>query len=235
MGRHTLRIIMVLGVLVTLVGGTGIFAVFTDRATAGQNSIVSGPRAQAADLKIAQGAYPGPVGTEGVFCDSDPDADTLLWEDDDMTTAQFTAIGVQPGADLGVSYVCLHNNGSAALALTASAIDVSDLDVECTGDEAAAGDATCGADAGELSPLLGVDIDLVNCSSPAVVITDSPAEYLDSFTDQLVTAPGVGIIAGDTWCLAIHVTYPTPADEAIAQRAQTDQVTWRFAFDGTAS
>jgi predicted ribosomally synthesized peptide with SipW-like signal peptide len=35
MGRQSLRIVMVLGVLVTLVGGTGIFAAFTDRATTG--------------------------------------------------------------------------------------------------------------------------------------------------------------------------------------------------------
>jgi hypothetical protein len=67
------------------------------------------------------------------------------------------------------------------------------------------------------------------------VIATPPADYLDSFTGHQVGALGASIPAGDTWCLAIRVTYPTPADEAIAQRAQTDQVTWRFAFDGTAS
>jgi hypothetical protein len=42
-----------LGSLVTLMGGTGIFAVFTDRATTGTSKVDSGARASAADLKIA--------------------------------------------------------------------------------------------------------------------------------------------------------------------------------------
>jgi hypothetical protein len=34
-------------------------------------------------------------------------------------------------------------------------------------------------------------------------------------------------------CLRVRGSYPTPAED-VAQRAQTDKVTWRFAFDGTA-
>ena len=37
----------------TLIGGAGIFAVFTDRAKTGSSSVTSGERASAADLLIA--------------------------------------------------------------------------------------------------------------------------------------------------------------------------------------
>ena len=64
MGRHTLRITIVLGMLVTLLGGTGIFATFTDRATTGTSTITSGERPKAADLQIAAA---NPDTSTGVF------------------------------------------------------------------------------------------------------------------------------------------------------------------------
>jgi predicted ribosomally synthesized peptide with SipW-like signal peptide len=93
MGRHSLRIIMVLGALVTLVGGTGIFAVFTDRATGGDNTVTSGTRPKSADLRIEPAVLDAATGTFN--CDGDLDG--LLWQNDDTTTAQYTVADVQPG------------------------------------------------------------------------------------------------------------------------------------------
>jgi predicted ribosomally synthesized peptide with SipW-like signal peptide len=147
MGRHSLRIIMVLGALVTLVGGTGIFAVFSDRATGGENTVTSGTRPKSADLRIE----PAVLDAAGGF-NCDGDVDGSLFENDDTTTAQFTVTDAQPGNSLGDAYVCLKNVGSAVLALSVSAIDVVDVDTDCTGDEAISGDTTCGLDLASLEP-----------------------------------------------------------------------------------
>jgi predicted ribosomally synthesized peptide with SipW-like signal peptide len=53
MERRTAFAIMAIGVVVTLLGGTGIFAVFTDRAETGKGSVTSGELPHAADLQIA--------------------------------------------------------------------------------------------------------------------------------------------------------------------------------------
>lgn len=231
MGRYSLRIIMVLGVLVTLVGGTGIFAVFTDRATTGVNDVTSGTRPKSADLRIE----PAVLGGAGVNCDVD--ADGILWQNDDTTTGQFTLSDVQPGNGLGDAYLCLKNVGSASLALTASAIDLVDADIACTGDETASGDATCGLDpfdapqVGELSPLLTVRLERVTCNSPQPYVVMGPIA-LDGYAT--VDFAGGPLSPDDIACIRIQLAYPTPATDLDAQVAQSDRVTWRFAFDAAA-
>lgn len=229
MGRHTLRAIMVLGVLVTLVGGTGIFAVFTDRATAGPNDVSSGTRPRSVDLKIEPAVL-----DESSQINCDAALDLMLWDQDDTTTAQFSAANIQPGADLGYAYLCLKNVGSSALVVTAAAIDLADIEDACTGDEEAAGDATCGAgQAGELSPLLLVGMDRVVCSSPDTqfFMNLSPIS-LDQFSSFPIIQP---VSPDEVMCIKVKVTYPTPLSDAAAQQAQSDSVSWRFAFDATAN
>jgi hypothetical protein len=134
------------------------------------------------------------------------------------------------------------NAGSAPLAVTASSIDLADVDSACSGDEAA-GDTTCGtADPfgfpyeGELSPLLIVFMDQVVCSDVSMPFTSwGSATWLTAFANHLVTDPGLPLGPSAVACLRIEVQYPTPGDESLAQQAQTDTVTWRFVFDGTAS
>ena len=230
MGRHSLRIIMVLGVLMTLVGGTGIFAVFTDRAMGGDNTVTSGTRPKSADLRIEPAVLDAATGA--INCDGD--AGAVLWQNDDTTTAQYTVADVQPGNSLGDAYFCLKNVGSAVLMLTASAIDVVDVDTDCTGDEAASGDTSCGLDVnggpqvGELSPLLTVEADRVECSAPQPP-TDTPIA-LDAYSAVNFDGLGPDGIA----CFWIQMAYPTPATDSDAQVAQSDTVSWRFAFDGRA-
>jgi predicted ribosomally synthesized peptide with SipW-like signal peptide len=237
MARHALRITILLGVLITLVGGTGIFAVFSDRATAGENSVTTGERPRAADLKLAA-ASPEEA---GVMCAPA----TTQWADD-TETAQFTAGSLQPGQGLAPAYLCLMNAGSARLVVHASAIDLVDADIACTGDEGAAGDATCGLDpnevpqAGELSAGLRITIDRVDCTDPTQSVgAESSSNMLDQFSSMFIyLAPGAAgapLAPDEIACLRLQASYPTPASEDVAQRAQTDRATWRFAFDAEAS
>ena len=238
MGRQTLRITIVLGMLVTLLGGTGIFATFTDRATAGDNSVTTGERARAADLKIA--AYDPSQALAGqTFCLPA----TTQW-DDDTTTAQFTAGSLQPGQHMGPAYLCLLNAGTAPLMVNASVLDLVDADTDCTGDEAAAGDDTCGIDQtsqqpqqGELSPLLLIDLTAISCSDPGTAIEGGTEHTLSQYGAQQIHftpgATGISLAPNTVACLKLQAFYPTPT-ETEAQIAQSDRVTWKFAFDATA-
>lgn len=230
MGRHSLRLTVILGLLITALGSTGIFAVFSDRATAGEDSVTSGARPRAADLRIAP---PDVLGRASGFVSCGD-------FQDNTTTPQFTVTNVQPGQDLlpgnpSGSWVCLTNVGSAPLTLTASVIDLADLDVDCTGDEATL-DETCGENAGvpqagELSPLLLVEMERVNCAD-GVTSSEAAGAALTTFSNIPFTT--VQLAPSEVACVRIQMSYPTPSDESVAQAAQSDRVTWRFAFDGTA-
>src|SRR5919112_3164479 len=129
MRRPLLGSLMVLGLVTTAVGGMGVFAPFTDRATTGLNTVSSGERPKAADLKLA---FPVAGYT---------DCATATYGDN-LTTAGIVASNVQPGYNDG-RFFCVKNAGSASLTVSASVIDVTDVDNACTGDEAAV-DTTCG-------------------------------------------------------------------------------------------
>src|SRR5262245_37760911 len=111
--------VIVVGAIVTAVGGTGIFAVFTDRATQGPNTFVSGAQAKAADLQIAS-YMPG-----GIGC--------MAWQED-LATGLWDATNIQPG-DTTTRQLCLRNNGSAAVTASLTTLNLTQSDVECTGDE----------------------------------------------------------------------------------------------------
>lgn len=240
MGRHALRVVIVLGVLVTLVGGTGIFAVFTDQATTGQNTANSGQQAKAADLQLNQGVSDG---QGSIDCQQDPDANGMFFEDD-LTTGIFSVGGMQPGSSSATEYLCLRNAGSSALALTANVIEVVDQELACTGDEQGAGDTTCGLDpndaplVGELSSALTVTIDEVSCVGGAggvFVVLSSTTSGLASLADSSLGGPGATLAPNGVMCLGLTVTYPSDTSAATVQVAQSDQVSWRFRFDATAS
>ena len=225
MGRHSLRIVMVLGVLVTLVGGTGIFAVFSDRSTTGTNSVTSGERPHAVDIKISEAQLVGGV----VHCDGDGDG--IPFEGEDLTTGLFTITNIQPDTTITDAYVCIQNAGSAAVDVAVLPIDVVDTDVACTGDEEVAGDTTCGADqAGELSDLVSLQIWEIDCNTAegAVVQTDG--------IGNLILNPIVlptSIQPGGIACVKVDVYYHESTPELDRQLAQSDKAEWRIAFDAT--
>jgi hypothetical protein len=209
--------LIVLGLVVSLIGGTGLFAPFTDRATTGVNSVTTGERPRAADLKLAWAIAGGPTS-----CASETYSD-------DSTTPGHTAIDVQPGyAD--IQRFCLRNVGSAALAVSVSVIDRVEDDIACTNDEASVDPGTCGTapGGGEAGNVLTTNFVLYPCEGgPGPVPT---------FIGFLVTDPTASmgtLAAGETWCGSIEVAYGLnrPLDDQLA--AQSDRITWKYAFDGT--
>jgi len=207
--------LIVLGMVVTLIGGTGIFAPFTDRATTGTNSITSGERPRAADLKIA-------VGVSVLTCDS-------ATYSDNSTTPSHSAVDVQPGYSDNVGF-CLRNVGSGDLAVSLSVIDVVNDDVGCTGDEQVVDPGSCGTapGGGELGDVLFARFVLLDCVTGSGPVP-TPLGFISTGpTEAMGTLP-----AGATWCGLLGVDYPLNISLDGQIIAQSDRVTWKFAFDGT--
>lgn len=246
MGRHSLRLTIVLGLLITVLGSTGIFAVFTDRATAGPNNVTSGSLPHAADLKIAVASE---IGGE-YLCDRDNDGQyeatgsTVAWDRDDSLTSTFNVGNLQPGETRSGQAFCLHNSGSSPLNLSATAVNVTNSETGCTGDESAAGDLDCGPtppgqvteNLGELGSVIIVDLVRIDCASvggayPEIgAVHTSPSGY-----DGVALGVGAPLAPGATTCVTAAVRYPSTTSADAQQRAQSDRVTWQFAYDGVAS
>ena len=229
--RPWLRTIVALGIVVSFVSGAGVFAVFTDQATTGSNSVVSGALASAADLQLAT-ATPNVVGgteTTLVTCG------TFV---DDLATGLISVTDAAPSVNyLQRSYFCLKNAGTAAIGVRWSVTDLADVETGCTGDEATV-DTGCGIAAGtaydgELSQALKIRLSNWNCTTGV-----SDGDILAGF-ENLTQPGGVPIQGdltlgpGDIYCGSVEVLYLEDTGVDIVQAAQSDQVTWRFAFDAT--
>lgn len=237
MARQSLRMVIVLGALITLVGGTGIFAVFSDRATTGTSDVNTGTLGRAADIQLAAAQPLDPMNSGPFTCDP---------YQEDLTTPLFTGNISNGQSD---AYFCVRNVGSSAVTLSLSAIDITDLDIDCTGDEAAFGDATCGiapdgaANAGlpqqgELSPNLTIETDLYDCMTGAGLLALGIPDFSSSLADLGTTPetllPATGqqnLQPGSQVCVRLRI-YARPTGDA-AQVSQSDEATWKFAFDGT--
>jgi hypothetical protein len=227
MERASLRAVIVLGLLVTFVGGTGIFAVFSDRATTGTSDVTSGELAKAADLKIAAAQPPDPMTGGPFICDSFTD---------DLATPLFSFTASTSGTG-DERDLCVRNDGSSAVNLSLTAIDIVDSDIACTGDEAAFGDTTCGLDqttmqpqAGELSPNLTIETNLYDCGMGIELLPIVP-NFSSSLADLGATPTGLWSLApGGSVCVQLRVFWRATGDAA--QVSQSDEATWRFAFDG---
>jgi hypothetical protein len=213
--RPVLTTIIALGCVISLAQLTGVLAVFTDRATTGTNTFPSADEARAADLQIANG-------TQGAG--NTMTCDTFV---EDLATGLIDVGPTVRTGSWGTSSVCLKNNGSMTVSVTASAIDLVDTDDDCTGDEASA-DATCGGDlAGELTPYLSVRETDFSCEDTSAFVQTQPAS-LASMSSQSVAL--FSLAPGATRCLSFGITYAATEIEAVA--SQSDTATWRFAFDG---
>jgi hypothetical protein len=227
MGKQTLRITIVLGMLVTLLGGTGIFASFSDRATAGSSDVTSGSLGKAADLQLAAAQPQDPMNSGPFQCDTYAD---------ELVTPLFNFTATPGNGD--ERFFCLQNAGSNAVDVTITAIDITDTDVDCTGDEAAFGDTTCGQPTGqgpqqgELSSNLTIETDLYNCMTGAGILTPGVPDF-SSFLIDLNTIPTAltSLAPGASVCIRERVFWH--ATGTAAQISQSDETTWRFAFDGT--
>jgi len=231
--RPLLRTIVALGIVVTFVSGAGVFAVFTDRATTGSNSVVSGALASAADLQLA-------VGDTIIGGGGDPNSVRVECGEfvDDLATGLISVTNAAPSVTyLQRTYFCLKNAGTAAIGVRWAATDLADVETGCTGDEATV-DTGCGIVAGtaydgELSQALRVRLSNWDCLTGA-----SGGDILASFEN--LAQPGgssfqgdVTLGPGDVYCGSVELLYPVDTDVDVVQAAQSDQVTWRFAFDAT--
>jgi hypothetical protein len=208
-----------LGLLICLIGGTGLFAALTDTAHTGSNSIDSAALPPSADLKLATASEDQNGFVCGTFSD-------------DLATGLITYSGMPPNFGVGAA-LCIKNAGSQAVSLSAAVDQLTDVDLACTGDEADLGDTTCGNNLlGELSGVLNVSLGDYDCSTVNLLNNYQPG-MLSSLAG---TPQAMGTLgAGETRCFLIGVDYNgfsvPPADQ---QRAQSDQVTWRFVFTGQA-
>jgi len=206
-----------LGLVISLVGSTGLFAALTDTARTGTNQVTTPGLASSADLKLAMSEGPEGNKTCGDFSD-------------DLATGLFDFTANQP-IDDRAEIVCLKNAGSQSLtSLTMRVDELTDVDIDCTGDEQANGDATCGGDAaGELADVLAVSVAWDACPNQAPSAF-SPTQTLLESASTPIALPTLGV--DEMVCLLVTVAYPaTGAPSEALQRAQSDKVTWRFRFD----
>lgn len=213
--RPVLITIMALGVVVSLAGASGVFAVFTDRATTGTNSASSRAEARSADIQIAEGVMDQGVMTCGTY-------------EEDLTTGVITASDMVPLGGFVYARVCLKNVGSRTVDLTVTVLDLVDTDDACTGDEAAL-DTTCGGgQAGELSPHLQVGVFDADCAiGDGSFLGYTRIGELPNFPFSLPS-----IAAGEVGCVLFRMEDVAQGDDVT--KSQSDTSTWRFAFDATA-
>jgi len=215
--RNAYLSIMVMGAVITMVGGTGIFAVFTDRATQGPNTADSGPRPSAADIQIAMATSTG----NGIECGT---------FQEDVTTAEFQESNMQPFS-YDYRYMCVKNVGAAPVTLTLSVIDLASSDPQCTGDESTVDDH-CGEGAGhgQLADILFAEFYNYDCDGTFHLSTGESVTAATSNPLQVTAAP---LDPGQTRCTQIGVSYPN-GDVTLVQQAQSDSISWKFAFDAIA-
>jgi hypothetical protein len=218
MRRSSLLTVAVLGALICLIGGTGLFAALTDTARSGTNSVDSAALAASADIQIARATIPGTT----------PPNFTCGALSEELASGFFTASDITVGYSSTTAYFCVKNVGSQPVTLTALATDLVDVDEACTGDEAAF-DATCGDNkAGELSGVLGISYQNIgSCINNA----GGGSPQLLYLRDNATTPAALGTLAvGQTLCYSVAIAYPVNTSADDVQRAQSDAVTWRITF-----
>ena len=134
--------------------------------------------------------------------------------------------GFQPGGRTATTVVCLRNTGGSRGQLSLGLIDLASRDDACSPGEAAV-DSSCGQGlAGELQGRLAHETaTLRRCD-------DEPGPFSSTAFTSLATNPlSLGPIgANETRCIALRVAYSGGTANAEAA-AQTDTVSWRYAFD----
>jgi len=214
--RSVLTTMMAVGVVITLTGASGIFAVFTDRATTGTNSYASRAEPRAADLQLAAvtSTGDGTVLTCGTYVD-------------DLATGIIEASDRAPNDGAGSQFLCVRNAGSQSIEVDVSAIDLVDLDHACTGDELAADPDTCGGDLeGELSQQLDVQAVFFECDA-SNVFTTTAAVTLASMETTPVSL--FSLMPGAVRCVGFAHYFVV--DEVESQHTQSDTAQWKYAFD----
>ena len=219
MRRPVLVTLVVLGSLVCLVGGTGLFAALTDSARTGTNSVESADLAASADIQIAT-ATPGAPVTCGT------------WQEN-LTTAFITVSDLEAdGLVKSQSYFCLRNVGSQTVSVVGLANELTEVDTGCSGDEVIYDPTSCGGNAaGELAQNLMVAYVTLNCA------TGGGSGGNINLQTNATTGQSVGpdLAPGAIGCYSTWIWYPNTTAATAIQAAQSDTVTWRYEFFADAS
>src|SRR5262249_17431010 len=142
-------------------------------------------------------------------------------------TSPLIVVNGPAGADTGLYFYCLRNVGSQTVSVTALAENLTDIELDCTGDESAYDDS-CGSGGGELGDFVKIEHTRFDCMSPAVPTMSDV--YL--LRDTSTTPASLGSLdPGQTSCFGVRILQSS-ATEAQRQAAQTDRLTWRFAWTG---
>ena len=218
MRRSILLTFLALGAVLTAIGGTGLFAALSDTARTGTNSVRTASLPGSADLQLATATTSSGATVCGTFSE-------------DLTTGLFTATDVKAGTFQPMRSFCLKNLGSRTVTVSAMVESLTDVDVDCTGDEAASGDTTCGTNqAGELSALVNLQYLVTDCNAQTILNSPPPNGKLNTMT----TAKPLGTLAPNAvGCYRADLFYPDDGSVNV-QKAQSDEITWRFAFTGQA-
>jgi hypothetical protein len=223
MRRSILLTLSTLGVLISLLGGTGLFAALTDTADVGPNHLDTAPLAGSADLKVAE--------LENGQC---------LTYQDNLVTEFILGANFVPGDETS-NQLCIKNVGSQTVSLAVTAVDLVDFDYDCTGDEQEYGDQTCGPNVpdpvGELSSVIDALFVTVDCGTGAPSGSPFGSNLHDLVGNPLfISVTGLG--SNEVACFDIHLSEPdgqTGYPVADLQKAQSDSLTWTFRFTGQAT
>jgi hypothetical protein len=229
MRRSVLLTLSTLGLLVCLLGGTGLFAALTDTADVGPNHLDTAPLAGSADLKVALHA-PNPNVPGEFACGT---------FEDNLVTAFIDAGNLMPGGGTS-NQLCVQNIGSQTVGLFVTAIDLIDFDYACTGDEVEYGDLNCGPLAapptGELSSVIDVLFQTIDCTTGAPSGSPFGSNLFALIGNALVLTVS-GLASNAVVCFDVRLIEPggpTGYPVADLQKAQSDTVTWTFRFTGQA-
>jgi hypothetical protein len=213
MRRPVLLTLAAVGGMIVLLGGTGIFAALSDTARSGTNSIDTNALPPSSDLRIADATL-DPV--DGMSCGS---------FSDDLTSALITISG-EPGAGAQERLYCLRNVGSQWVNLTVQVEQVDDIEIGCTGDESIY-DTSCGSGFGEVGENTVVWHRQISCSANPIEATEGIL-----FRQHQTTPMSLGTLGPDeTRCFGVTISQFDQMGIQ-SQQAQSDRLTWRFAWTG---
>lgn len=215
--------LVLLGLVASLLPLTGIIAGTSDTAQTGTNSAASRSEPASADIVLARGGY---VGADGSFeCGAFTE---------NLTTGFFALTNLTQGdmasanVDAANHELCVKNVGAAPVDVRVFVVERVDDEVSCTGDEADH-DQTCGSGVGELGDALVLHV------GPDLSCGGNVGAEGQSFSTLETTGYLLGSLApGQQLCGRLGVFYPNVSN-TILQRAQSDQVTWRYVVEATAT
>jgi hypothetical protein len=230
--RSLLLTTVVLGTALSVVSGSGLFASLSDTARTGVNTVDTQALTGSADLKIAVGEL------VSVQDPTSPTGQRLQVQcgayADDLESPLITLTNRVPGenpADHADGYFfCLQNVGSQTVNLAATSTELNDVELACTGDESEY-DATCvSGQQGELSALTTVTFFGISCFDAAS--SENPPNAVAALATTVANPVAFGTLAtNQARCFGSSIIFSghTNAEE---QAAQTDRLTWRYAFTG---